>query len=79
MKRVQSACLEQTIHFQLKEDLGHAAAVSGVKEELAHYKTQLDRSRVKYKIVEETTQPDESIVLKIKKQYNHYDCAEYLH
>ena len=26
MKRIKSACLLQTLHFQLKEDLGHAAA-----------------------------------------------------
>lgn len=25
MKRIKAACLEQTVHFQLKDDLGHAA------------------------------------------------------
>ena len=28
----------QTIHFQLKYDLGYAAAVKAVKDELEHYK-----------------------------------------
>lgn len=38
MKRIKSACLLQTIHFQLKEDIPHEAAVRGVREELEHYK-----------------------------------------
>ena len=57
MKRIKAACLEQTVHFQLKDDLGHAAAARAVKEEYEHYKMQLERSRTRYKIVEETVQP----------------------
>ena len=38
MKRIKAACLEQTVHFQLKDDLGHAAAARAVKEEYEHYK-----------------------------------------
>ena len=45
MKRIKAACLEQTVHFQLKDDLGHAAAARAVKEEYEHYKMQLERSR----------------------------------
>ncbi len=78
MKRIKAACLEQTIHFQLKEDLGHAAAARAVKDEAMHYKSRLERSRIKHRIVEETVQPDESIILKIKKQYNDYECGDYL-
>ena len=48
MKRIKAACLEQTVHFQLKDDLGHAAAARAVKEEYEHYKMQLERSRTKY-------------------------------
>ena len=39
---------------------------------------QLERSRTRYKIVEETVQPDDSILIKIKKQYNHHDCGDYM-
>lgn len=77
MKRIPPACLLQTIHFILKEDLGHAAAVSVVKAELAHYKAQLYRSGTEYKIVDETEQPDGSIIIHIRKQYNGHSCAEY--
>jgi len=78
VKRIKAACIEQTIHFQLKEDLGHAAAARAVKDELERYKTQLNRSHTKYKIVEETVQPDDSIVIKIKKQYTGHNCGDYL-
>lgn len=79
MKRIKFACLEQTIHFQLKEDIaGHTMAAAAVKEELVQYKTQLDRKHVKYKIIEENVQSDDSIILKIKRQYNEYDCGNYL-
>ena len=78
MKRIKEACLLQTVHFQLKEDLGHDAAVQAVREELAHYKAQLDRSRIQYKITDEAEQPDGSIVIHIKKQYNNHKCGSYM-
>lgn len=40
MNRMKVACLLQTIHFQLKDDLGHAAEVKAVKDELEHYSVQ---------------------------------------
>ena len=67
MKRVQSACLLQTLHFQLNDDLGHEAAARAVRDEVAHYKAQLDRSHTKYKIEEERAPLDDSILIKVKK------------
>lgn len=78
MKRIKSACLLQTVHFLLKEDLGHAAAINAVKDEVEHYKAQLQRSFTKYKIVDEQTQPDGSIIIHIKKQYLNHNCDEYM-
>jgi hypothetical protein len=78
MKRIKAACLLQTIHFQLKDDLGHAAAVKAVKDELEHYKVQLERKNTKFQIVDETEQPDGSIIVHIKKQYNNHSCDEYM-
>lgn len=78
MKRIKEACLLQTIHFQLKEDLGHAAAVQAVRAEYQHYKAQLDRSRTQYKITDEEMQPDGSILIHIKKQYNNHRCGSYM-
>ena len=79
MKRIQSACLLQTLHFQLKEEgVGHELAARAVEEEVAHYKAQLERSHIRYRIAEETRRPDDSIVLKIRKQYNSHDVGDYL-
>ena len=44
MKRIKAACLEQTIHFMLKEDLPHDEAVQFVKAEYEHYLAQLAES-----------------------------------
>ena len=78
MKRVKVVCLCQTLHFLLKEDLGHDYAAKLVKQEVQHYEEGLDRSGTKYKIIEETVQPDDSIIIKIKKQYNNSSVGEYL-
>lgn len=78
MKRVKAACITQTLHFLLKEDLGHDYAVKLVQEEVARYKRQLNQSGTKYKILSETVQEDDSIVIEIKKQYNTSPVGNYL-
>lgn len=78
MKRVQAACICQTLHFILKEDIDHSLAARQVAEEVAHYKDSLERNRTKYKILEETKLPDDSIVIKIKKQYSTSPVGDYL-
>lgn len=78
MKRVKAACICQTLHFMLKEDLDHSMAAKMVKEEVAAYKRTLERNRTQYKIVEETVQPDDSIIIKIIKQYNTSPVGNYL-
>lgn len=78
MKRVKAACICQTLHFMLKEDMDHSLAAKLVKEEVAAYKRTLERNRTQYKIVEETVQPDDSIIIKIIKQYNTSPVGNYL-
>lgn len=78
MKRVKAACICQTLHFMLKEEIDHALAVELVNDEVAQYKAGLERNRTKYKIVEENVQSDGSIMMKIIKQYNQNDVGEYL-
>lgn len=78
MKRVKAACICQTLHFMLKEDVEHTFAARQVKEEVAHYKNTLERNHTKYKILEETVQPDDSIIIKIIKQYNSSPVGDYL-
>lgn len=78
MKRIQSACICQTLHFMLKEELPHDEALRQVTHEVEHCKATLDRNRVKYRILEETPQSDGSIVVKVIKQYNQSPVGDYL-
>ena len=78
MKRVKAASICQTLHFMLKDDLEHEQAVKLVKEELANYKRKLEQNRTQYKILEESQQPDGSIVIKVIKQYNATPEGDYL-
>ena len=78
MKRVKAACICQTLHFMLKDDLGHDYAVKLVKEDVEKYKASLNKNRTQYKIVSEETQSDGSIMIKIIKQYNSSPVGDYL-
>jgi hypothetical protein len=78
MKRIKSACLFQTIHFQLKDGLPKNLALRNVKDEYESYKKNLDRNHTRYQIVDETEQEDGSILIHIKKQYNSANCDEYM-
>ena len=78
MKRIKEACICQTLHFILKEDVNHDYAVALVKEEVTRYKASLEKSGTKYRILEETEQPDGSVIIKIKKQYNTAPVGSYL-
>ena len=78
MKRVKAACICQTLHFMLKDDLGHDYAVKLVKEEVEKYKSSLGKNWTKYKIGSEETQPDGSVMIKIIKQYNTSPVGDYL-
>lgn len=78
MKRVKAACICQTLHFMLKEDVAQDYAVQLVKEEVEQYKKTLERNRTQYKIVDETEQSDGSIMVKVIKQYNSSPVGSYL-
>ncbi len=78
MKRIKAACICQTIHFMLKEDAERQWAKNQVKQDVENYKQGLERNRTQYKIVEETTQPDGSVIVKIIKQYNTAPVGDYL-
>lgn len=78
MKRIKAACLEQTIHFQLKDGISSELAKQQVRQEYEAYKAQMDRHQTRYKIVEETEQPDGSLIIKIKRQNNTQPVGDYL-
>ena len=78
MKRVKAACITQTLHFLLKEDVGKEYAKKLVTEEVKKYKEQLDKNKTQYKILLEETQVDGSVIIEIKKQYNTFQVGNYL-
>ena len=78
MKRIKAACLEQMIHFQLKDGISSELAKQQVRQEYESYKVQMDRHRTQYKIIEEAEQPDGSLIIKIKKQNNTQPVGGYL-
>lgn len=78
MKRVKAACITQTLHFMLKEDLGHEYAKKLVNEEVLKYKDHLKRNMTKYKILSQEVQEDGSVIIEIKKQYNASPIGHYL-
>ena len=78
MKRVKAACICQTLHFMLKEDVAHDWAVKQVAHEVEQYKNQLEKNHTKHKILEETVQSDGSIIVKVIKQYNTSPVGDYL-
>ncbi|MFQ9798059.1 MAG: hypothetical protein ACLR23_03105 [Clostridia bacterium] len=66
MKRILSACLQQTIQFQMKDESDRALAAKEIREEYEKYKRQMERKRTQYKIIEEAVQEDGSIIIKRK-------------
>ncbi len=78
MKRIKADCICQTLNFMLKEDSERQWAAKQVQLEVENYKKGLERNRTQYKIMEETTQPDGSVIVKIIKQYNTAPVGDYL-
>lgn len=78
MRRVKYACLLQTMHFSLREPMSPAETERICRAEYDQYRLDLERKHVRYKIADESVQPDGSIIVQVKKQYNAHDCGEYL-
>mgnify|MGYP000784128033 CR=1 FL=1 len=78
MKRVKAACITQTLHFLLKDDLGRDYAKKLVQEEVKKYKEDMDKKGIQYKILSEETLSDGSVMIEVKKQYNASPVGDYL-
>ena len=78
MKRVKAACICQTLHFMTKEEEQPESAIRWVRQEVEQYKKGLERNHTKYRILEETEQPDGSMIVKVIKQYNTSPVGDYL-
>lgn len=72
MKRIQAACIFQTLLFSQKPEMGYTRdqALSINRHEVEHYKAQMEKAKTRYHITEEQEQADGSIQVKVRKQYN---------
>jgi hypothetical protein len=71
MKRITSACLEQTIRFDTSNE-------ANPQEDYNKFLTSLDRKRTKYEIVDTQNANDGSIIVKIKRKYTNYSTEGYM-
>ncbi len=71
MRRIISACLQQTMRFDTANE-------ANPDQEFETYCKKLERKNAKYRIEDKKKEADGSIVIKIKKQYNSYKTDEYL-
>ena len=78
MKRVEAACVHQTLRFSAKEGMSRKYAAETIQNEIEYYKKKLEASRTAYKIVEQIEQPDGSVIVKVIKQYNYSPIGDYL-
>ena len=70
MKRIQSACIMQTLRFQQKDGTGlpAEALLQLNMSEVTRYKAQLEKTRTRHRI--DSEQPDGAIILRVRKEYN---------
>ncbi len=78
MKRIKAACLEQIIHFTAKDGDTSEYAKAAVKNEYNAYKASMDKRGTKYKILNETVQPDGTIIVHVKRQNNDQAVGDFL-
>ncbi len=62
----------QTLVFMQKPDSEYTPAQIAElnRREFEQYKHHLERTRTRYQIVDEASQPDGSIIVHVRKQYN---------
>jgi len=78
MKRVEAACLCQTLRFSAKEGVPSKYVAEAIQNEIEQYKRKLESSRTAYTIVNQIEQPDGSVIVKVIKQYNACPIGDYL-
>lgn len=80
MKRIKAACILQTLVFSQKPDAGLTPeqALSLNRAEAESYCTRLERDGVRHQITDMVEQPDGSVIVRVRKQYNgKADVEEY--
>lgn len=71
MKRVVSACVEQTLRFDTSKE-------ANPQDDFKQYLSKLNKKHTKYEVMDTQIDKDGSLVVKIKKEYNNYSTDEYM-
>lgn len=71
MRRIISACLLQTMRFDIAKD-------ANPDRDFEFYCHKLDKSHTKYVIESKEKEADGSLVVKVKKEYNSYKTDGYI-
>lgn len=71
MKRITSACLEQTIRFDTYNDADPHA-------DLERFLKHLDQKRTKYQLMDRREESDGAVIIRLRKQYNAYKTDGYI-
>lgn len=80
VKRVQSACILQTLVFAQKPEWGFSKEREREinREEFTHYKATLEKNKIRHQIDDVAEQEDGSLLVRVRKQYNDKtDISEY--
>ena len=71
MRRIMSACLLQTMLFDTAND-------ANPDEEFEMFCQKMDRNRTQYVIEDKKKEPDGSLVVRLRRQYNTYKTTGYM-
>ena len=80
MKRVKAACISQTLVFAQSPESGYSReqALKLNRTELERYRSELERAKIRYQLVDTAEQEDGAILVHVRKQYNDKaDVSEY--
>lgn len=78
MKRIQFACLSQTIRFERNEKLEREEGLALALEERERYLKRLDQTGTVYHVDRKEQLEDGTPILVIRRQYNSYPVGSYL-
>jgi len=71
MKRIVSACIEQTLCFDTSKE-------ADPQEDFKHFLAFLDKKRIKHEIMDTQIAADGSLIVKIKRRFNKYSTEGYI-
>lgn len=78
MKRIQAACILQTLLFSQKEENGFTReqALELNRKEFEQYRNTLERTRTRHQITDVQETEDGSVLVRVRKQYSDKAAVE---